>query len=453
MFLGCTSILGDFSTEGGAVAGDAGPTAGDDASPDVGAPLPTGDAAVAPAADATAHVAADGSAEASVAPAVDAGADTGAMTPTCTGTLVACGTACVDLTSSPTNCGACGHDCGGGACESSRCQPYALVPSIEPPTTFAIDSKSIYFAQGGTITSCPIAGCAFGSTQIVSGFTQVNQIAVGADYLLFIAYSDTGLRVGGAPQLDFSVYSCPKGPCPSPVAVTGTVTSALSNMVLAANNLLYIESGCSGLCRPGSSFSNVSQCLGFSPSGCDGGVITIQSGDSPIAADTANVYFSFDEDAGADAASVPTLASCPLGAPCAVPQALRSAVPDSTELVAFSGSLLFNGEIEFTRGESPVDFFSCPTADCSNPASLASLSDAVASFAVDTSGIYLAAGSEIYECPPAGCGADPMPIATGQSAPQTVLSDPQFVYWIDGDQTASDGGVIADSGGILRVAK
>jgi hypothetical protein len=65
-----------------------------------------------------------------------------------------CGDACVDLKSDPVNCGACGHDCGGGGCltdlASGRalCQPFAIFKSagrIEPG--LSIDGTRIYFQR------------------------------------------------------------------------------------------------------------------------------------------------------------------------------------------------------------------------------------------------------------------------------------------------------------------
>ncbi len=43
----------------------------------------------------------------------------------------ACGEACVDLTTDPASCGACGHDCGGGTCAARKCQPVEVADKAD----------------------------------------------------------------------------------------------------------------------------------------------------------------------------------------------------------------------------------------------------------------------------------------------------------------------------------
>jgi hypothetical protein len=47
--------------------------------------------------------------------------DTGPSVPTCTAGTTLCGSACVDLTTDPLHCGACGTSCGAAACAASVC--------------------------------------------------------------------------------------------------------------------------------------------------------------------------------------------------------------------------------------------------------------------------------------------------------------------------------------------
>ncbi len=44
----------------------------------------------------------------------------------CGGTLTACDAVCADLDSDAKNCGQCGHDCLGGACDTGTCQPFTI---------------------------------------------------------------------------------------------------------------------------------------------------------------------------------------------------------------------------------------------------------------------------------------------------------------------------------------
>src|SRR5512138_2215162 len=49
-----------------------------------------------------------------------------------------CGSSCVDVTTDPFNCGACGHSCGLGTCTASQC-----TCSSSPPTVMLCPSNPV----------------------------------------------------------------------------------------------------------------------------------------------------------------------------------------------------------------------------------------------------------------------------------------------------------------------
>ena len=90
-----------------------------------------------------------------------------------------CDGACVDLTTSGAHCGQCGHDCEGGACAASVCQPVVvgtghLVGIDEDEIFVAAASVSRYPKAGGAGTTIgPLAGSKYylGATAIYATTT------------------------------------------------------------------------------------------------------------------------------------------------------------------------------------------------------------------------------------------------------------------------------------------
>ena len=56
----------------------------------------------------------------------------------------------VDLTTSPTDCGACGHGCLGGTCVASRCQPVVLSASEQHPVAMTIFAGALFWTNLGS---------------------------------------------------------------------------------------------------------------------------------------------------------------------------------------------------------------------------------------------------------------------------------------------------------------
>lgn len=60
-----------------------------------------------------------------------------------------CSTGCARLAEAAADCGACGHDCGGGACVGGVCQPVELVRGLSPSGLVRPDGPWVYFASKG----------------------------------------------------------------------------------------------------------------------------------------------------------------------------------------------------------------------------------------------------------------------------------------------------------------
>jgi hypothetical protein len=136
-----------------------------------------------------------------------------------------CGTQCVDLTSDPHNCGKCGHDCLGGACTASTCQPVVLTSTQNHPSGIAVDSSFVYWTNrasgtAGSVAKMPINGGAV--TTLATSLDAPFPIAVDASRVYWANPVNPGNVMsvplgGGTP----TTYASGRN-APSAIAVDGT---------------------------------------------------------------------------------------------------------------------------------------------------------------------------------------------------------------------------------------
>jgi hypothetical protein len=158
------ATLGDSAPTGDATLGDSAPT--DDASADS---APTDSAPTEDSSDATDAVA-----------LADAPADTSSP-PTCTGTEILCGSACVDPTHDPNHCGACGVVCSTGLCGTTVSADMTTAPSTWHFNGSAAWSSAGPSAQMTAAAAAGVTGTVIYENPIATdGFTAAFQFRIGA---------------------------------------------------------------------------------------------------------------------------------------------------------------------------------------------------------------------------------------------------------------------------------
>jgi hypothetical protein len=129
--------------------------------------------------------------------------------------------ACGDTQTDPHNCGACGHDCNGGACQTGSCFSLAsnvLASSQHSPAGIAVDGASVYWVNRGSysvktgtysgaqIMKCAKSGCSNKPTVLATGsWTDVTNLVVDSGRVYW----------GGSGQ----VFSCSTDGCSGGPAV------------------------------------------------------------------------------------------------------------------------------------------------------------------------------------------------------------------------------------------
>jgi hypothetical protein len=117
----------------------------------------------------------------------------------CTSPMLTCGGACIDPTSDPDNCGACGHGCNGAQCTDGTCPIVQLSTQFNAEGGFGygagrlvLDATNAYWTGGGSVQMVPLAG---GTTTTLAALTEPIGIAVDATAVYVADYGSGQIDV------------------------------------------------------------------------------------------------------------------------------------------------------------------------------------------------------------------------------------------------------------------
>lgn len=328
------------------------------------------------------------------------------------------------MATDPKNCGACGHDCRGGACSAGVCQPVALVLGFgAPPASslgwshpqrIAVDGENVYVTRLDTIVSIPVLGNKL--TTVVSTPSAPQALTLDATHLYFTIANSARRALktptdAGSMQL-FSVGQT----LGAGVAVDDT-------------NVYWAASGA----------------ISFAPLAAKSGtpLATAQNSPFALALDDTNVYFT-DFGGGRVGAAAGD------GAVMSVPKAGGTATALSTSRpgpydIAVNAHGVFWIEVGATDADGAVMKTSPAGGD---PVTLASSQNLLGGLAVDEDNVYFTAGGSVWKVPDSGASA-PVALATAQLNPRAVAVDTTSVYWI----AMGDPKLGFSNSSVMRVAK
>jgi sugar lactone lactonase YvrE len=117
-----------------------------------------------------------------------------------------CEGSCIDTQTDPLNCGACAHNCYGGACLAGVCQPASIASAQLAPFAIAVDSTNVYWTNhiaNGSVVKMALAGGEI--TTLANGLQYPSHITVDAhnvywtstDWATYGSTADTGPPTGG----------------------------------------------------------------------------------------------------------------------------------------------------------------------------------------------------------------------------------------------------------------
>lgn len=336
-----------------------------------------------------------------------------------------------DIATSPTNCGACGHSCGGGACDRGVCQPYVL-PDVTA-SSIAVDDSRLYFTQSTKVLACPKTGCVLAPTQLddmgVNGYSTWSVVVTNGTLFFMSAPTQAGTEHD-------DLFICPLTGCPAPPTILGAARFGVSYLTNAGNDVYWSDQDAKKTyrrtCQPNAGM-------------CADAVTVIPEGVALSALDARADEFYFVDTLG--------LQKCPF-AGCPGTTATATGATLLTSLVP-TGVVYYGGLVYLQFGDAMHTLNgairTCTPVDCDGhmPKNFLANRDVVRGLTVDADGVYWMEQTTLYACPRTGCVGGPKTLATNvtrmtNSALSTrlIVTDAQFVYWINDD-----------AGVVKRVAK
>ncbi len=335
---------------------------------------------------------------------------------------------CGDTRSDPHNCGRCGHDCLGGLCSASACQPVALVPPGVSPWGLAQDATYLYWTDSNT-NSIERTDKTSGATDVLNHGTTFFPTQIVVD--------DSGIYWGDAT----GVWRCPTTGCslnpPVLVASNGAPDQALVvGLAVDTASVFWIE-GTGYVLTAAKEGTN----LGATRLWAAGAASKIST--TAVASNGTEVYFTATD-------GLLRVVPADGGAPTAV----GAANSHGTFGVAVGNADVYWAVSDPSHGV--ID--EAPTSSLAPTTALASEQLAPKRVATDGTKVYWVANVSssagigdagtaecVLGCSPASC--TPATLGSGYSDVKAIVGDDSAVYWTD------NGATNAATGAIWKLAK
>jgi NAD-dependent dihydropyrimidine dehydrogenase PreA subunit len=313
------------------------------------------------------------------------------------------------------NCGACFHDCLGGACSAGKCQPFPLLAADAGinPYSLAQDDASLYWVDDLSPNTV------VGRTDKVKGGVTVTYAQTDGPATVDV---DTSAVYWGD---GLGIWRCPKAGCTSGPAMVATVSEGVAALTVEQNGpYLYFRDG-----SPASPRLYSVHKLGTSETG-----VLVFSGDAGIenvANDGQNVYLTADD-------GLLHVVSLDGGAPVAI------GTPNSagSHAIAYDQNVVYWTIDGLSAGA--VIATSIPSLQSTPLAGSQSDPNSVAS---DGTNVYWVTipGSDQINAGIEGClvgSCAPSVVSRPYTAPLSVVVDSAAVYWSEATTGGGPGGTI-----------
>ncbi len=418
-----SGLEGPGSTDAGRSA-DVAPSLGNDAASPDDVASTVADASVLAADagdvdnDADASTARDASDD-TFAPPSDADADADAPSD-------AASVCAADVWADPANCGACSHDCLGGACTAGACAPLVLAVTHDS-VGIAIDTTYVYWAdsEAGVVNKLSKALTHAGTpTAVASGAPAANVQGLATDgtYVYWTNKTAAGQVHRALPTGAGLIAIASNQSQPDWVAANGSIvvwTNQGSNQVMA------VPASTDGGVAP--TQLNASGELGTVPAG--------------LAVDGTDVYYATKIAGGGLAESAPLDG----GAVSEIGTGSYVGIATDTARVFWTGGAASPGVYWNTKGAPASAQQTLVTGAFVCPLSLAS--DGTNVYFIDqgstTCGPAATDAGALYKVPAGAAGQLPTQLAGGLLDPQGIAVDDTALYWVTGGPT----------GAVMKLAK
>lgn len=353
----------------------------------------------------------------------------GACQKTCSDGLTLCGDTCVDTQGSGTQCGACGHSCGGGQCSGGLCQPFPAASGFTAVHAIAASPSGIIISADNDVSLCANpSGCSAATLKTIkAGVSQLNDVTVAGTDVYFDG------NVGDSEI----VYRCPIAGCPGtgPTIVENIINDGIGRVVAGPKDVLWTRYGTVGNYGPYSRRCALP--------GCASNVDVRLKGAVDYSANPAREQSVPSKIVSVGAVSTlwatgslyndpqKQLRACPLASTCAVPVEIDTGAAGVSALTYFDGK--HYGASGASGGGSVVFSLSDAAPGAGARALLVSDAAGIADVAVDASGIYWvnAVTGKVLRCAKlTGCSGSGETLATGQTGAIRIRLDAKFVYWM-----------------------